>query len=61
MTGVARINKAVNCGLTSQQLADFALQAEFDRRRAEKRGDHKLALAIEAEIDELASQIQALH
>ena len=59
MNGVARINKAVNCGLTSQQLADFALQADQDRRRAMRTGNHVLALQLEAEVDELAAQIQA--
>lgn len=58
MNGVARINKAVNCGLTSQQLADFALQAEWDRRRAASNGNHVLALQLEAEIDRLASQMR---
>ena len=51
---VARLVRSLALPMTSQSLADLALQADRDRRAALKRGDTKRALELEAEISALA-------
>lgn len=51
---VANILTLVPGKMTGQQIADFALEEDRARRRAEARGDHKSALQHDAEIDLLA-------
>jgi hypothetical protein len=52
--GVANLVALNVATLTSQQLADFALEADQAARRARERGDSEAAEAYQSEADALA-------
>lgn len=51
---VARLVRTLALPVTNQALADLALQADRDRRQAERAGDHEHAAELAAEIEALA-------
>jgi hypothetical protein len=51
---IARIIHTLALPVTNQALADLALQADQDRRQAERCGDHYRAEELDAEIQALA-------
>jgi hypothetical protein len=58
MQQIARLVAGLSLPVTNQALADLALQADQERRAAERRGDHELAAELEAEVEALAELLQ---
>lgn len=54
---IARIIKALALPVTSQAIADLALQADQDRRAALRRGDMAQAEECDHEVAELCNQM----